>query len=269
MSLLQLRSKYFVLLFACSMLSVVGTSAQAADNWNDNTNDHLWSTDANWSNGVAPIVTDSTFIRIGDIAVGGTGPIITGGAYVARNLSFEVQATGGTVSATMTDGTLDLYSAGATNTYFRLGAGSSPGTATFDMSGGTLTVDVDAGLYVAGTNGYVRVGSGYSGVLTLSNDATIIAWDLLIPSSDGAVDLNDTSSIILNGDDTVAVQAFIDAGYLTINGGTGVPLLSYSSGTDLTTIAVVVPEPSTWLMMGMSALFLGGSAVRKNSKHNA
>lgn len=243
--------------FLCFLsLCLVATNANAASSWQDTTNNHLWEDSSNWDN--FPVASDSTFIRYNDIAAGGTGPIIEPGVQAtARNLSLEVQGSDQAVSMAMTGGTLDLYFEAASNVYFRIGAGPGPGTALFDMTGGKVTVDVDPDLYNPGQNGYVRVGFGYPGSVTMSNDATIEAWDLLVDSEDGAVDLNDSARIVLKGDDVTTLQEYVEAGAITSNGGTAPPVLRYNPSTDLTTISVV-PEPATSIlvMLGISPLVL-------------
>lgn len=224
-------------LLTLAVLPFSSPHAFAASNWDDFTLDHLWRTEGNWLPQL-PQTSDSTFVKVTEIVAGGTGPIIDSEtAAVARNLNLESQGSGQTVSMEMTGGTLDLYFEGADNIYFRLGAGPGPGTALFDMSGGTMTVDIDPELYVPGDNALLRVGSGYTGILNMTNDARIEAWDLVI-ASEGTVDMSDSSTIILRGDDTSMIQGFIDEGSLVANGGTGVPSVSYDPLSDLTTIQV-------------------------------
>lgn len=189
--------------------------ASAAVNWTNAGADTDWLTAENWDIHV-PYDSDSTFVKYS--LTGEVGPTISESEelHVARNLSYEV-GIGSNITSTMTGGTLNLYYAGASNTYLRLGAGDSSGTAIFNMSGGLLTVNVDENLYAKGTNGLVRVASGYAAEVNMSGDAEIIAWDMTIGGA-GRVDLRDDAKITLVDDDSADVQSWIDDGKLTAYG---------------------------------------------------
>ena len=243
--------KNVVSILLCSVFYLVGTTFGAV-NWTDAGSDHSWDNGNNWSSGNVPAASDSTYIRAVDMGGSTTGPTISSTGSVARNLSIEVGAAS-SITMEMTGGTLDIYFPGATNCYFRLGAGTSTGKAVFNMSGGVLTVNEDDG-----NNGYVRVGYGYRGEMFMSNDARIEALDLLIGTTGdkGIVDLSDNAMIILGGDETLDIEAFIDQGVLTSFGGTvNNVAYSYDSATDLTTITAI-PEPSTLLVLGLGCAML-------------
>ncbi len=203
---IQITSLMIVLALSCDVFSVAY--------WNDGGGDHLWNNPNNWTAASSyrpPTSSDTTYVRFSDLVSGGQGPLIQDGIHaVARNLSVEV-GSGSVVEITMTGGTLTLYHPGATNCYFRLGAGSGSGRAVFVMSGGLLTVDQDNG-----ADGLVRVGYGYTGEMYMSNDATVSARALLIAvDTDSVVDLRDSARIILAGDHRTVIEGYLDAGVLT------------------------------------------------------
>lgn len=218
--------------------------------WGGGGSDQLWSNPDNWtlaSSFRPPAASDTTFIRYSDMAGGRQGPIIQHGiSAAARNLSIEV-GTGSLVEMTMTGGTLTIYYAGATNCYFRIGAGTSSGKAVFYMSGGLITIRQDNG-----SEGGVRVGSGYRGELYMSGNAVIDALQLVIilpdSSPGGWVDLREDAKIILTGDHTAAIQRYIDAGVLT---GYGMPTnVQYDYNTitpGKTTVWTIRADPGPYM----------------------
>jgi len=231
-----------------SVLCITAGGASAANYWN-NGSGGLWSNAANWNGGVPADNGVSAFVRAVDMGgVAGTnyfGPTIqTGDDFVARNLAIEV-GTANSITLTMTGGALTMTRGGGTSNHLRLGAGGSSGTASLNMSGGVITIDSADNVYVPGGNDYVRVGYGYTGQLNMSGDAQINVRDLLIGAGNGSyVDLSDTASIVLKGDDRAAIQGFISNDLLTSNGGTVTNVaFSYNAGTDETTITATSELP--------------------------
>jgi len=233
---------------ATMAVCIITGGALAADNWGNSSGDGLWTTDANWLDNSKPTTSSSTYVRSSDLGLtagqDGSGPTINASGLVARNLSVEV-GVANRITTTMTGGTLTLHFPGANNCYFRLGSGTSSGLAIFNMSGGTFVVDVDAGQYSAGANGNVRVGSAYAGQINMSGNAEIQAWDLTIGMGNGSyVDLSDSASIVLTGDESANIDAMIADNRLTSNGRTvGSVEHTYNSGTDRTTITASAPVP--------------------------
>ena len=243
--------RMYVCLSVVVVLCLAGSS-YAAVNWTGAGLNDSWDLVGNWDTRV-PLASDSTYVKASSMSGSTVGPVISSTGSACRNLSVEVGAAT-EITMEMTGGTLDLYFAGASNCYFRLGAGASSGTAIFNMSGGTLTVDVDSNLYASGSNGYVRVGYGYNGAITMTDDAAIYAWDLLIGAGTDGVDLSDDAMIVLKGDDTSAIEDFITGGVLTSNGRTvNNVTYSYDEQTGLTTITAI-PEPATLLLLGLGGL---------------
>ena len=219
------------LIFVMSVLCVLALSAGAfaAAIWNDGGADHLWSNPDNWTESSShrpPLAGDSVYVRAADMGGSTTGPTISSGiSAVARNLSVEV-GTAVDITMNMTGGTLDVYYAGATNCYFRLGAGSSSGTAILNMTGGTLTVSGDPGL--------LRVGSGYCGIVNLWG-GTIDVLELMVASdTDSYIDLRNNGMLIVAGDVSELLEGYVDDGRLTAYGGSGRVVVDYNSSVNKT-----------------------------------
>jgi len=234
----------FVMLALC--ITTGGASAEAT--WTDGTGDGLWSTAGNWTVATVPSYSDSVFIKYDN--TGAVGPTFDATMVTAVfRLSLEV-GTGTSLTMTMTGGELYLRD------YLRLGAGGSTGTAVLNMSGGTLTILEGAGL--------LRIGSGYTGQLSLSGTAQITALSVSISSDTGSyVDLSDSASIVLKGDKRNTINTMLLNSVLTSNGGTVTNVaFVYDSGTDETTItATTQPQPDIQVPYNLSASFQGTNTV--------
>ena len=233
--------RHHVILWLMAGLGASGGNAYGVAYWTDAGPDHLWDQPANWSASSShrpPADSDSTYIRFNDLVPTGQGPLIQDGIdAVCRNLSFESQSTGQTLTMTMTGGSLTIYYPGATNCYFRLPAGTGPGAAVFNMSGGTLTIDQDDG-----NSGLLRIGSGYAGRMNMSGDALVNALALeLHATADTWIDLRDSAKIILDGDETDTIETYIATGLITAYGHPEYVDYHYYSSTDKTRISAVPP----------------------------
>jgi len=136
----------------------------------------------------------------------------------------------------------------------RMGAGGSDGGAVgLNMSG-------DSTITAISNEGLIRVGSGYTGLLNMSDTAEITALAMTIDASNGSsVDLSDDAVIYLAGDQMAMVLEEISAGGFTSEGGTvnwvGHSLVSHPVyGIEATKITSI-PEPATF---GLLALMGGG-----------
>jgi len=214
------------------MLALAG-NVSAVCYWNDgDAGNSLWSDPDNWtasSDSPPPGASDTTYIRVNDLAGGGDGPVIQNGMDAeCKRLSFEVDETGDTLTMTMTGGTLTVGS--TTDSYFRLGAVGGPGTAVLDMTGGDITI-----------SGLLRVGSFYTAHLNLWN-GTIDT--MLLEVSDGPtsyVDIRNSGTLIIDGDVRSQIQDHIEDGEVTAYGGAGELVVSYSSASDKTTVTAIAP----------------------------
>jgi len=242
-------------------LCITAGGAFAAGTWISGTGG-LWTDGANWSGGSVPANNDGESILVRASEMGGVaaasylGPTIqTGDNLFARRLDVEV-GTASSITLTMTGGFLTMTRTGGTTNRLRVGGGGSSGTAVLNMSGGRIWIDSNDNVYVPGENDLVRVGSGYTGQINMSNDAQIWTRDLLIDASNGSyVDLSDSALIFLKGDQTSMVAAEILAGGLTSNGGAVNNVdYSYDAGSNLTKITAI-PEPAT---MGLFVMIGGG-----------
>jgi len=238
------------LAFFMLALCITTGGAFAESHWS-NGSGGLWTVGANWVAGTVPPNNDGESITVksanmGDVA--GTnylGPTIqTGDALSARRLDIEV-GTADSITLTMTGGTLTMTRSGGTNNRLRLGAGDSSGTAILNMSGGLIWIDSNGDVYIPGVNDLVRVGYGYTGQINMSNDAQIKARDMLIGADNGSyVDLSDSASIVLRGNEINWIKGTFPNAQLTSNGGTVTNVAySYDSGTDETTITATSDLP--------------------------
>jgi len=227
----------------------VAGSVLAAATWTNAEGDGLWSTSNNWSNANIPASGDSTFIKYNNTGL--TGPVFDASAsQTIRNLSLDagtLSEAGDVLTMTMTGGALNL------SYFLRLGAGSTGGgTVQLDMSGASA-------IHALSNEGLIRVGSGYTGQINMSDNALILALDMTIDASNGSsVDLSDDAAIYLVGDRTAMVLEEIAAGGLTSQGGT-VNWVGYTTAVDpnfgLITIVTSIPEPAT---MGLFVMVGGG-----------
>ena len=232
-----------------SVLCITAGSVLAAATWTNAEGDGLWSTSNNWNTTSGlPSSGDSTFIKYNNTGL--TGPVFDASAsQTIRNLSLEAGTSeaGDVLTMSMTGGTLTL------SYFLRLGAGGSDGGAVqLDMSGASA-------IHALSNEGLIRVGSGYTGQINMSDNALILALDMTIDASNGSsVDLSDDAAIYLVGDRTAMVLEEIAAGGLTSQGGT-VNWVGYTTAVDpnfgLITIVTSIPEPAT---MGLFVMVGGG-----------
>ena len=121
------------------------------------------------------------------------------------------------------------------NNVWRVGANAT-GTGTININGGTLTL---------GTAGSMSLGYASTGILNINSGTVNVnytAFTSLTISTNGTVNI-DAGSMVIPGNQTAAVQAFIDGGRIKISGAalTAGKILSntYDAGTDKTTVVTI------------------------------
>jgi hypothetical protein len=206
------------------LLSLVGT-VSADVSWNDSTNDHLWSTPANWATGRVPTTTDG-YVRISRVP----GPIIANEGAVAAGIHLGI---GGNAGELTVDGGTLTVEGGA----FNLGY---TGSGTLTMSSGTLTV----------TN-VLKIARDPTGVGHVNlNGGTISTNTFLMREKEGSVGtmVVRAGTLIINGDRLALVQGYIDQGWITAYDGLGTLNLDYNvtneGRTTLTATHRLVPNPA-------------------------
>lgn len=221
-------------------------SASALISWDDGGPDHLWSTATNWTPDTVPGPIDPASID----APANTHCVIQAG-IVAECETLRVGNGGVTTNLDITGGS--LAAAGA-----YIGVDNPSGHGILNMSGGvfstgsmqvgldgTGTVNMTGGLIDLSDNLVVPGGTG-AGSVSLRG-GTIRASDLRLTSASGTLDVT-AGTLILAGDDTAAVQAYIDDGWITAYKGQGELHLDYDvtneGQTTLTATALLKPNPA-------------------------
>ena len=206
------------------VLGLVG-NVSADVSWNDNTNDHLWSTPGNWSTGKVP-TTDDGYVRIGMVP----GPTIVNEGVVARGIHLGIGSNDGEL--TVDGGTLEVLS-GA----FNLGY---TGSGTLNMIGGTITL----------TN-VLKIARDPTAIGHVNLDGGIISTNnFVMREKTGSVGtmVVRAGTLIINGDRLSLVQGYIDNGWITAYDGNGTLQMDYDvtneGQTTLTAIHNLNPNPA-------------------------
>jgi len=214
---------FFVLLLA--------SVSNAADiHWTNAGGDKLWDNPANWEGNKVPGAGDNVFVDVPP-AKAPNGPIIRDGMYANINgLSCEVA---GEPTMTMTGGTLEI----GDYIWWGDGAGSY---GTFNMSGGTITVNAEfelgwgggAGTWIM-TGGEITCGefivptdSGEAGYLYLNGGTINVGATGLEMNAGGLIDVAG-GILVFEGDLTEQINGLIAAEQITFFGGGGLPSLDY------------------------------------------
>ncbi len=227
------------------LLLVQINSASALISWDDGGPDHLWSTAANWSPDAVPgridaasidgpenthcVIQDGIAAECETLRVGNGGLTtnldITGGSLVAAGAYIGVDSPAGHGILNMSGG---RFSTGS----LQLGW---DGIGTLNMTGGVI--ELSDNLVVPGLSG--------KGTVNLRG-GTIKASDLQLTSASGSIDVG-AGTLILDGDDTATVQAYIDDGWITAYKGQGRLHLDYDltneGQTTLAATALLEPIP--------------------------
>ncbi|HNS18909.1 MAG TPA: hypothetical protein PKH24_00340 [Sedimentisphaerales bacterium] len=227
------------------LLLVQVHSASALISWDDGGGDHLWSTAANWNPNTVPgrmdaasidqpanthcviqdgIAAECETLRVGNGSVT-TNLDITGGSLWAAGAYIGVDNPSG-------HGILNLSGGKFATGSLQIGL---EGTGTLNMTGGVIEL----------TDNLVVPGGAGAGTVNLRG-GTIRASDLYLTSDSGSIDIT-AGKLILDGDDTEAVQAWIDSGRITAYKRQGRLNLNYDvtneGRTTLTATAFLDPRP--------------------------
>jgi len=207
------------------LLLSLAASVSADVSWNDSTNDHLWSTGANWATGAAPTTADG-YVRISKVP----GPIVNGPGAIAGGIHLGISGSAGAL--TVDGGTL-LVEGGA----FNLGY---TGEGTLNMISGTLTL----------TN-VLKIAREPTGIGHVNLDGGVISTNnFLMREKAGSVGTLDVQAgtLIMNGDRVALVQGYIDQGWITAYDGAGTLNLDYAvtneGRTTLTATHLLKPHPA-------------------------
>ena len=220
----SLFRKVICLVSLVVLLSLAAT-VSADVSWNDSSNDHLWSTGANWATGAPPTVGDG-YVRISKVP----GPIVNTQDAIAGGIHLGISGSAGDV--TVDGGTL-LVQGGA----FNLGY---TGEGTLNMISGTLTL----------TN-ILKIGREPTGIGHVNLDGGVISTNnFLMREKEGSVGTLDVQSgtLIMNTDRVALVQGYIDQGWITAYDGAGTLNVDYdvtnAGRTTLTATHLLKPHPA-------------------------
>jgi hypothetical protein len=251
---------------------LLGSASNAADvRWTNAGGDKLWNNPANWDSNKVPGSNDVVFVDV-PAAKAPNGPIIREGMFLTINgLLCEVA---GEPEITMTGGTLEI------GDYIWWGDGQDS-HGTFNMSGGTITVNAELELgWGGGTGTWIMTGgtvtcgrfrnptpSGAAGQLYLNGGTfNVGSSGLDMENPNGLIDVAG-GTIVFEGDLTEQINGLIEAEQITFFGGGGLPSLDYDvRNPGKTTLTARVtgkaynPVPAdgsyhedTWASLGWSA----------------
>jgi hypothetical protein len=227
------------------LLLVQVNHASALISWDGGGADRLWSTAANWNPNTVPsrfdaasidqpenthcviqagIAAECETLRVGNGGLA-TNLDITGGSLSASGAYIGVDSPAGHGILNMSGG---LFTTGS----LQIGWG---GIGTLNMTGGLI--ELSDNLVVPGQTG--------AGSVNLRG-GTIKASNLQLTSASGSVDVT-VGALVLAGDDTAAIQAYIDSGRITAYKGQGRLRLDYDvtnkGQTTLTATPLLSPNP--------------------------
>jgi len=247
---------------ALTAIMLVAVSAQAAEiTWNGSVDNDAGNA-LNWDGGVLPGGADQL-----QVAIGGSGPVITANTSVFRG-SLGGMVWTGTAAATAPTALTLQSGTFSTTEWFLLGFEDNT-TNTFNMSGGTLNVGTDlfigaheggsgiynmsggtatAGNFAIGWPG-AGVGDPQFGQLYLTGGSITTTLFFLEPA--GQIDITD-GQLHINADRLADINTWINDGSITAFGGAGTVIVSYDGSQ---THVSAIPEPAT---LGLVALMGGG-----------
>jgi hypothetical protein len=216
-----------------------------------------WSESANWNTLMVPTnvtkvifnvegaipctVTNAAFasqVVMGDDGPGGTLIVANGGSLTGTG---DWSAVGYESNSVM------VVESGASASFGNhLWVGFNPGAVgTLTLNGGTVTVAGAFGLGFNGGQGFVNVNNG--GTLNLAQLGTGRIQGASV------LDIVGTGKVVINGDATVSVGAYVSGGQITASGTANV-LYSYDAGTGKTTVTsgAALPPPPRQSITGVT-----------------
>jgi hypothetical protein len=233
--------------------------------------DNKWSTAANWNLGSVPTdgykakfynspsvacivdgVTGNAQMVLGD---GGPGSmIITNGGVLNAGALVNQDNDGWTAISYSVAAQLTIENGGTANFHYHLWVGLTPtSNGTFTMNGGTATV---GGMFGLGSDDNQGLGFAHinGGTLTLNQ------WSSTRSIRDGSrLDIAG-GTVIINGDQTASVNAYIAAGKITAYGGSGTVNVDYNNTnpgkTTLTAASGAFPP-----QQGITGISVSGSGT--------
>ena len=238
---------------------LITAQAQPTTVWNPAANPSstgLWSEDANWTSSAVP---DSTYKVVFNVP--GAMPCTINSAATAYQLVLGdggpgevILASGGSLStgAIWTgigyDNVASMTLQNGSSAIFgqHLWVGFNAGAiGTLTLDGGEATVSDMFGLGWNGGTGYAEINAGTLRLMNWSDTDSIKGASVLNISG---------GQVVITGDRTASVDAFIGAGKITGYDGIGIVERVFDSGANTTTLTAVIPEPTTLALLGLGVL---------------
>jgi hypothetical protein len=251
MAMASLLDRRLMTAAALFVWTLTTTSLSAQVIWTGEGDDNLWDNPANWLDEFVPSAADRAIIN-GPEAEGDNGPLIQDGVEAITEILIS---DGGVSNVTMTGGSLELSGWGM---WWGDAAGT---TATFTMSGGVVDLTGSPGIMELGwqeqsdppgssvgiwnmTGGEVFArgvdmpGKNYGGIGVINLYGGVLNVGVerggLMMYEGAQIDITE-GLIILEGDQSAAVEDYIELGWMMAYGGDGD--LSVDFDGDYTTIS--------------------------------